>query len=70
MSSRYGLLVLTAAGKSFFWENKCIFLEIEIKTGLATALKMCLKNDPKEQSVLVHIEEKLQNFFRVWHSER
>ena len=32
-----------AAGKSFFWENKCIFLESEIKTGLATALKMCYK---------------------------
>ena len=67
MSSRYGLLVLTAAGKSFLEKNKCIFFEIEIKTSLSHCVT---KNDLNEQSVLVHVEEKLQNFFRVWHSER
>ena len=50
-----------------FGENQCIFFEIEIKTSLSHCVT---KNDPNEQSVLVHIEEKLQNFFRVWHSER
>ena len=35
--------VTCCRNKFFFWKNKCIFLEIEIKTGLATALKMCYK---------------------------